>query len=197
MPAAIFASNQAALIFAAIFVAFFVCEEIGGVIIPFIKRGGSRVQRKNVGSNILTLTSWIATMSIPIVLSKLEIGLLPEWIFYLGIAVMAAGIVFRQWAIAVLGRYFSAVIGVQSEQKVVQSGPYRWIRHPSYTGVLIFVVGMGFALQSWAAVLVNIAIFAVAYGSRIIIEEKVLVRELGEEYVEYRKHTKRVIPYLI
>jgi protein-S-isoprenylcysteine O-methyltransferase Ste14 len=118
-------------------------------------------------------------------------------VFYLGVAVMAAGIVFRQWAIAVLGRFFSGVIGVQDQQTVVKSGPYRWIRHPSYTGVLIFVVGMGFALQSWAAVLANVAIFAIAYGSRIIIEEKVLVKELGEDYVEYRKHTKRVIPYLI
>jgi Putative protein-S-isoprenylcysteine methyltransferase len=197
MPTAVFASNTAAITFAAAFIAFFVCEEIGGVIIPHIRRGGARVKRKNVGSNTLTLTSWIATMSIPIVLSKLEIGLLPEWVFYLGIAAMAAGIVFRQWAIAVLGRFFSGVIGVQDQQKVVKSGPYRWIRHPSYTGVLIFIVGMGLALQSWAAVLANIAVFAIAYGSRIYIEEKVLVRELGEDYVEYRKHTKRVIPYLV
>jgi protein-S-isoprenylcysteine O-methyltransferase Ste14 len=109
---------------------------------------------------------------------------------------MLVGTAFRQWAIAVLGRYFSGVIGVQKEQKVVESGPYRLIRHPSYTGVLIFVVGMGLAAQSWAAVFVEIAIFGVVYGYRIFVEEKVLVNELGNSYVEYMKKTKRVIPYI-
>jgi len=92
------------------------------------------------------------------------------------------------------GRFFSGVIGVQTEHKVVESGPYLSIRHPSYTGVLIFVVGMGLAMQSWAAVLVEDAIFGVAYGSRIYVEEKVLIKELGTNYVEYMKRTKRVIP---
>jgi protein-S-isoprenylcysteine O-methyltransferase Ste14 len=110
---------------------------------------------------------------------------------------MLAGTVFRQWAIAVLGRYFFGVIGVQKEQKVVETGPYRWIRHPSYTGVLIFLVGMGLAMQSWAAMLVNIVIFGVAYGFRIFVEEKVLIRELGNSYVEYMKRTKRVIPKIV
>jgi protein-S-isoprenylcysteine O-methyltransferase Ste14 len=77
------------------------------------------------------------------------------------------------------------------------SGPYRLIRHPSYTGVLIFLAGMGVALQSWAAILANIVIFSLAYGYRIFVEETVLIRELGTSYVEYMKKTKRVIPKII
>jgi protein-S-isoprenylcysteine O-methyltransferase Ste14 len=110
---------------------------------------------------------------------------------------MVAGTAFRQWAIAVLGRYFSGVIGVQNDQKVVEAGPYRLIRHPSYTGVLIFVVGMGLAVQSWAAILVEIAIFGVVYGYRMLVEEKVLINELGNSYVQYMKRTKRVIPNIV
>jgi protein-S-isoprenylcysteine O-methyltransferase Ste14 len=79
----------------------------------------------------------------------------------------------------------------------VTSGPYRWIRHPSYTGVLIFLVGWGLALQSGVSVLANIVIFAIAYGSRILFEERVLVKELGSAYVDYMKHTKRLVPHLI
>ena len=56
--------------------------------------------------------------------------MLPHWVYYVGIGVMFAGIAFRQWAISMLGRYFSSVIGVQKEQKVVESGPYHLIMHP-------------------------------------------------------------------
>jgi protein-S-isoprenylcysteine O-methyltransferase Ste14 len=197
MPSSIFTSNYAATGFAIVLVCFFICEEIGGVIIPRLRRGGARVQRRNVGSNAVVLASWVSVFSFPIVFAKIGIGLLPDWIYYFGIVVMVAGIVFRQWAIAVLGRFFSGVIGVQIEQKVVEAGPYRLIRHPSYTGVLIFLAGMGLALQSWAAVLVNVAIFAIAYGTRIYVEERVLIRELGANYVEYMKRTKRVIPKIV
>jgi protein-S-isoprenylcysteine O-methyltransferase Ste14 len=110
---------------------------------------------------------------------------------------MFGGIVFRQWAIAVLGRYFSGMIGVQKEQKVVDTGPYHLIRHPSYTGALIFYVGMGLAVQSWAAVLVAVIVFGAVYGYRIFVEEKVLINELGNNYVDYKKRTKRIIPFLV
>jgi protein-S-isoprenylcysteine O-methyltransferase Ste14 len=192
----IFTSNFAATGFAFALVSFFVSEQIGGVIIPAIRRGGAKVKRGNVGSNAIVLVSWVAIFSVPIVFAKMGIALLPDWVYFVGILLMFGGIAFRQYAIAVLGRYFSGVIGVQKEQKVVESGPYRLIRHPSYTGVLIFLVGMGVALQSWAAALLNVVIFALAYGYRIFIEEKVLIRELGTSYVEYMRRTKRVIPYI-
>jgi protein-S-isoprenylcysteine O-methyltransferase len=148
MPSIIFTSEYAAICFVIALVCFFVAEQIGGVIIPSIRRDGAKVQQRNVGSNFLVIFSWVAVLGFTIVFAKMGFGLLPDWIYVIGIAVMFAGIVFRQWAIAVLGRYFSSVIGVQTEQKVVESGPYRLIRHPSYTGVLIFYAGLGLALQS-------------------------------------------------
>jgi protein-S-isoprenylcysteine O-methyltransferase Ste14 len=196
MALSIFTSNYAAAGFVIALVCFFVAEQIGGVIIPAIRRGGAKVKRRNVGSNAIVLISWIAIFSVPFVLAKSDITPLPDWVYFIGIALMFGGIAYRQYAIAILGRYFSGVIGVQKEQKVVESGPYRLIRHPSYTGVLIFLAGMGLALLSWAAVFVNVAIFAIAYGYRIFVEEKVLIRELGTSYVEYMKRTKRVIPYI-
>jgi protein-S-isoprenylcysteine O-methyltransferase Ste14 len=196
MSLSIFTSDFAAAGFVIALVCFFVAEQIGGVIIPAIRRGGAKVKRGNVGSNVIVLISWVAIFTVPLVLAKMSITPLPDWVYFIGIALMFGGIAYRQYAIAVLGRYFSGVIGVQTDQKVVDSGPYRLIRHPSYTGVLIFLIGMGVALQSWSAVLANVAIFAIAYGSRIFIEEKVLIRELGDSYVEYMKRTKRVIPYI-
>lgn len=192
-----FTSNYAQIGFLIAFVGFFVAEQIGGVIIPWIRRGGAKVQRRNVGSNTIVFVSWVIALLFSIIIAKIAIAPLPNWLYYLGIAVMFAGMAFRQWSIAVLGRFFSGVIGVQKEQKVVESGPYHLIRHPSYTGVLIYLVGMGLALQSGAAVLINVAIFAIAYGYRIYVEEKVLKQELGSDYVEYMKRTKRLIPYFV
>jgi protein-S-isoprenylcysteine O-methyltransferase Ste14 len=197
MPSSIFTSDYAALGFVIALVCFFVAEQIGGVIVPAMRRGGAKVQRRNVGSGFLVIFSWVAVLGFTVVFAKMGYGLLPDWIYFVGIAVMFAGIVFRQWAIAVLGRYFSTVLGVQEEHEVVETGPYRLIRHPSYTGVLIFYAGMGLAVQSLASVLIAIAIFGIAYGYRIFVEEKVLISELGNSYVEYMKRTKRVIPKIV
>jgi protein-S-isoprenylcysteine O-methyltransferase Ste14 len=125
------------------------------------------------------------------------IASLPSWSFYVGISLMIAGIVLRQWSIAVLGRYFSPTIGIQEGQAVVDRGPYRLVRHPSYTGLLIIYIGLGFVIQSWGAVLVLIAYFAPAFGYRIHVEEAVLTSKLGDEYVAYAKRTKRLIPYVL
>jgi protein-S-isoprenylcysteine O-methyltransferase Ste14 len=193
----VFTSDAAELVFGAVLVLFFLTEFIGVGIIPAIRRHGSRVRSENRGSNTLVLFSWIAVLVLAQAFAKSEIALLPSWAFYAGIAVMLVGIVFRQWSIAILGRYFSGVIGVQEGQKVVESGPYHFVRHPSYTGALLIEVGIGLALQSWGAVLIILPIFAVVYGHRMFVEEKVLVANLGDSYVDYMKRTKRLIPFLV
>ena len=199
MAAMIFTSNYASAVFVVAIICFFVAEQIGGVIIPTIRRGGSLVQRKkgNAVSNIMVYVGWMVVLTVSAVFGKDGIAFLPDWIYLVGIVFMFGGIVFRQWAISVLGRYFSGVIGVQKEQKVVDSGPYSLIRHPSYTGALIFYVGMGLSMQSWAAALVAVIVFGAVYGYRIFVEEKVLINELGNNYVEYKKRTKRIIPFII
>ena len=140
----------------------------------------------------MVYVGWMVVLTVSAVFGKDGIAFLPDWIYLVGIVFMFGGIVFWQWAISVLGRYFSGVIGVQKEQKVVDTGPYHLIRHPSYTGALIFYVGMGLAVQSWAAVLVAVIVFGAVYGYRIFVEEKVLINELGNNYVDYKKRTKRI-----
>ena len=200
MPSSIFTSNSAAIGFVIVLVCFFVSEGVGRMI-SRTRRRGAKVPRvgsqRSVASNITVYFAWMASLAFSGVFAKIGVALLPDWVYYVGIAVMLAGIAFRQWAIAVLGRYFSSVIGVQEEQKVVESGPYRSIRHPSYTGVLIFYAGMGLAVQSWAAVLVDITIFGLVYCYRIFLEERILISELGNSYVEYMRRTKRLIPKIM
>jgi protein-S-isoprenylcysteine O-methyltransferase Ste14 len=130
------------------------------------------------------------------VLSSADITPLPDWLFYPGIVMMLAGIVVRQWAITVLGRFFSLTVRIQTNHRVVDKGPYRLVRHPSYTGAILSLLGLTLALETWAATLVLGVVFGVAYGYRIHVEEKTLTKELGSEYTDYMKRTKRLIPFL-
>src|SRR2546428_13412521 len=83
------------------------------------------------------------------------VGPLPDWGFYPGIFLMLLGVLVRQWAIAVLGRFFSLTVRVAEEHGVGGQGPYRLVRHPSYTGVLITFIGLGLAVQSWGPLVVE------------------------------------------
>jgi protein-S-isoprenylcysteine O-methyltransferase Ste14 len=197
MSAIVFISVYAAAGFAVTLLCFFLSELIGAVILPSRRRGEARVHRRNRGSGTLNWIGWIIAIAVSLNFGNVGIALLPSWVYYFGIFLMLAGIAERQWAIAVLGRFFSNTLGVQSGQKVVETGPYRLIRHPSYTGVLMILAGIGLVVQSWAAVLIDIIIFGVAYGYRMSVEEKILVGELGESYVDYMKRTKRIIPFLL
>ena len=193
----LFPTGDAAIAFFLVILAWLLSELIGGQLVPTMRRGGAKVERRNVGSNLMLLLAITACLSLTYVFARLEVAMLPAWVFYVGLALMIAGIALRQWAVAVLGRYFSVVIGVQDGQRVVDAGPYRFVRHPSYTGFLLILVGIGLAAQSWGAALLIFVTFGLILGHRIVAEERVLVSELGEEYVDYMGTTKRLIPFLI
>jgi protein-S-isoprenylcysteine O-methyltransferase Ste14 len=124
------------------------------------------------------------------------VALLPQSSFYLGVGMMVAGILIRLWAVSTLRSFFSYTVQIKEGHHVIQTGPYRFVRHPAYTGSLLTVLGIGFALQSWGAVLVMAVVFGVTFGYRIRVEEKVLTGSLGEEYLSYSRRVKRLIPYV-
>jgi len=126
-----------------------------------------------------------------------SIGALPDWIFSIGIFLMFLGFLVRQYAIAILGRFFSLTVQIAEDHMVVEKGPYRLIRHPSYTGILIMFIGLGLAVQSWGAVLVLLLFFGISFGYRMRVEERTLLSGLGRDYASYMKRTKRLIPFLI
>ena len=153
--------------------------------------------RRDRGSMVLSLlTVWIS-LGVAFALGYGGVGRLPDWVFYPAIVLMLLGVVVRQWAIAVLGRFFSLNVRVVEDHRVVDRGPYRLVRHPSYTGVLITFIGLSLAVQSLGALLVLLIVFIVSYGYRMNVEEKTLLSELGDNYASYMQRTKRIIPYLI
>jgi protein-S-isoprenylcysteine O-methyltransferase len=153
--------------------------------------------RRDRGSRALILLTVGGSLIIALYFGYARLGQLPDWLFYPGIILMLLGIAIRQWAIAVLGRFFSLNVQVVEDHRVVDKGPYRLIRHPAYTGLLITFIGISLAVQSLGALLVLLAVFTVSFGYRIRVEERTLLTELGEDYASYMKRTKRLIPYII
>jgi protein-S-isoprenylcysteine O-methyltransferase Ste14 len=177
-----------------VLVLFVLSEHIGGGIIPWLRRSGGNIKRKDSGSKLLISGSLFVSIIIAIWFAENNIAILPDWLFYPGIFLMVMGILVRQWAIFILGRFFTTTVSVQKNQKVVDYGPYRYVRHPAYSGLLMVIIGLGAALQSWGGILVMLVIFGLAIGYRIQVEEKVLVSELGDDYIQYMKKTKRLVP---
>lgn len=119
---------------------------------------------------------------------------LSSGLFVAATVLIWAGAGFRLWAIRTLGQFFRAVVHVQEGHKVVRSGPYRYLRHPSYTGLLVALVGLGLVFTnvvSWV-IFVCCAVASILY--RIRVEERVLNEALGNEYADYAAHTKRLVP---
>ena len=185
------------MVFYIVYSFWFISEAIGAWMIPALRNRGATRVRRDRGSGALIFISIFVAITVVFSLGYSGVAPLPEWTFYPGIFLILLGVVIRQWAIAVLGRFFSLTVRVAEDHRVVDKGPYRLVRHPSYTGVLVTFIGLGLAIQSWAALLALLVVFVLAYGYRMRVEERTLGTELGSDYLGYMKRTKRIIPFLV
>jgi protein-S-isoprenylcysteine O-methyltransferase len=122
--------------------------------------------------------------------------LLGDWAIWVGAAVAVAGAALRIWSVRTLGRYFTYVVKVSDDQPVVESGPYRLLRHPSYTGALLVAIGIGLSLRYVLAPVILGGMQLVAYSIRMAVEERALAEGIGEPYRAYMRRTKRIVPFL-
>ncbi|MBS0381817.1 MAG: isoprenylcysteine carboxylmethyltransferase family protein [Proteobacteria bacterium] len=119
----------------------------------------------------------------------------PAW-FWTGIALMLAGTAFRWYAIKVLGKFFTRSVATRAGQFVVEAGPYRLIRHPSYSGALVALLGLGLALTNWVSLILVLAGGLIGYLRRVQVEEQALCADLGQPYRDYMQRTRRFVPHL-
>jgi protein-S-isoprenylcysteine O-methyltransferase len=117
-------------------------------------------------------------------------------LFAAGLALVLGGLVLRWYAVAVLGAAFTVTVGTRAEQRVVVRGPYRWVRHPSYTGSLLTILGIVLCTANLVALLA-FALPLAGYAYRIAVEERALLVGLGDDYREYMRRTRRLIPFLL
>jgi len=114
-----------------------------------------------------------------------------------GAVVAASGLALRVWAIVVLGRFFRYVVVIQEGHVVVDQGPYHLLRHPSYTGILLILLGIGIALGTWPAIAAALVIPLPGFAARIVVEERALTKALGDQYRDYAARTHRIIPGIL
>ena len=118
-------------------------------------------------------------------------------LFVAGVLLIFLGSILRRYCWRTLGAYFTGDVKAAVDQPVIRSGPYRFVRHPSYTAAMMMFIGIGLALGNWVSlVLITIATIA-AYGYRVAVEERALVETIGEPYRLYMKERKRFIPYVV
>ena len=143
---------------------------------------------------VIALSIWLALW----LTSHFRAALLPQAKFFVGLGVLffVLGLALRWWSIIQLGRFFTVNVAIARDHQLVEAGPYRYLRHPSYTGVLLAFVGFGLSLGNWAALLALLGPIFAAFLYRMKVEERTLIDALGESYVAYCGRTKRLVPFI-
>jgi len=157
-----------------------------------VRDAGSRYAIYGFAGGGLALAFWVASGLPSATMAAARGG-----VFALGLAVTLCGTAIRWYAVRTLGDAFHGTVNVREDQRVVDAGPYRWVRHPSYTGGTAMFLGFGLALTNWASVACVLLGTAVGYGYRVRVEEAALREELGAAYREYAERTPyRVVPFV-
>jgi len=121
----------------------------------------------------------------------------PAAVWLVAAAVLVwGGIAFRLWAVLTLGRFFRTSVLVHDDHKLITRGPYRRLRHPSYTGTFVTVLGIGMFMGNWLSIVLSLSLTMIAFGIRMAAEEQALAGKFGEAYAERRRNTWAVIPFI-
>lgn len=174
---------------------------ISEVALAVIKRSRSRsAQSEDRGSmRLLWLTIFLG-VALAFVAARVpatRMAISPSVVSLVALVLMGSGLVVRWTAILTLGRLFTVDVAIHSDHEVVQTGLYRIVRHPSYTGLLIIFLGFGVSFSNWLSILVLLAPITLGVLNRVEKEEHALRSSLGPAYESYCERTKRFIPGLL
>jgi len=114
----------------------------------------------------------------------------------IGISISSIGFVVACWSRYQLGKNWSLSVQEKRDHELIQTGMYRWVRHPIYTGLLLMFVGSSFIVGDYRAI-ISVAIVFTSFWFKLRKEEVVLSRAFGTQYAEYKRNTKALIPFLI
>ncbi len=171
------------------------------IMLSRLRRPGPAARTQDrLSSTVLMLCLWSGIFLAAVAAFRLRAFAIPwdrTFLFGLGIFLMLAGAAFRWYSIRVLGKYFTVLVAIQPDHRIVEAGPYRLLCHPSYSGALVTLFGLGLVYGNWLSLLVLMLFTAAGYAYRISVEERALIAALGEPYRAYMKRTKRIIPFVI
>lgn len=117
------------------------------------------------------------------------------WTEWLGIGITAAGLAFAVWARAYLGTNWSGAVTVKVGHELVRSGPYRWVRHPIYAGMILAMLGTALERRQVRGLIAVVLLYA-GFKIKSKIEEQAMAATFGSQYAEYASTTGAIIPRL-
>ncbi|MDS0527054.1 isoprenylcysteine carboxylmethyltransferase family protein [Clostridium sp. SHJSY1] len=185
-------------VFQAVFISFIVSE----MLIWFFTSINNRkcCENKEKGdknSCLLLVLGVLSTIFFNVACRKYILFLTtPVFLFWIGTIFIVAGVFLRIYSVWTLGKFFTLSVQVTSEQKIIQTGPYKYLRHPSYSGSILSLIGISFCFRNIIGIILTIAIIAIIYKYRIRVEEKMLEKTFSDSYKEYKKRTKKIIPFI-
>jgi len=147
-------------------------------------------------------STWILIISIGIGyflsfrIATMRMGRMPHWdiFFLIGIVLILIGMIIRIYSIKTLSQQFTYTVTNIEDHKLIKTGLYKNIRHPGYLGQIIIFTATAIALSNWLSILAMLIPVISGYLYRISIEEKFLIKQLGQEYIDYQKETRKLIP---
>jgi protein-S-isoprenylcysteine O-methyltransferase Ste14 len=117
-------------------------------------------------------------------------------LFAVGLVLLWGGIALRLWSFITLGRYFTFNVMTSASQPVITTGPYRFVRHPSYLGIMLALIGIGATYGNWLSLGALVLFPLIGFVYRIHVEEAALSTTLGSAYTTYASGRKRLIPFV-
>ncbi|HLW25302.1 MAG TPA: isoprenylcysteine carboxylmethyltransferase family protein [Steroidobacteraceae bacterium] len=173
------------------------CYAASEAILTATRRAGPRTARADRGS--LALLWLVIGVSVGLAIEASyrlrSFGFAPsafwEW---LGTVVFVSGVVLRWYAIGHLGRFFTVNVAIAEDHRLIDTGPYRLMRHPSYTGSLIAILGIAISMCNLVSFLVLLGPTILVFLHRMGVEEQALLAAFGERYRSYMRSTARLLP---
>jgi protein-S-isoprenylcysteine O-methyltransferase len=171
---------------------------VAEALLSLRRRGAARPQDRWTKWIIIVASrvGLVAALAIAALAPSLRAYANDWWTLGLGIALVLAGVVLRAWAIVTLGRYFRREVTIEPGQRLVRLGPYRWIRHPSYAGLVLSFGGFGLAFGSWVSAAVAMLVIFAGMLPRIRVEERALAQAFGADYADYASSRARMLPHV-
>jgi protein-S-isoprenylcysteine O-methyltransferase Ste14 len=135
----------------------------------------------------------LATLNVP--MAWLAVRFAPPTVgwLWLGVVLVALGLAISVAARISLGANWSSMVTLKQDDELIRTGPYRWVRHPTYTGLLLAVLGTAIALGEWRGV-IALVLVAIAFMRKIAIEERFLTQHFGEAYARYSREVPSLVP---
>ena len=157
-----------------------------------------RVDGKWQINTFLYFSLVFAGLIFTVLFAAFKVGFIPGFavLGWIGIGLLLFGLFLRIVAIKTLGKYHTRSIVVVPNQHIIQNGVYKYLRHPGYLGTIIGGIGFALATLNWIIITYAIISLLVIFLPRIAAEEKMMIKAFGQDYKEYMKKTKRLIPFV-